>query len=171
MRAPTPSQTVGPFFRFGMAWASRREVVPPESSGAIHLNGRVLDGDGEPVPDAVVEIFGADLAGGFPPGWDGFGRCLTDTKGRYGFVTVKPGSVDGYQAPHLDVSVFARGLLQRLVTRIYFPGEEEANAADPLLSNIGDRQRAATLVAVPSEGELVFDVRLQGERETVFLAW
>ncbi len=159
---PTPSQTIGPFFRFGMEWLSGRAIPEAEPPGALTVTGRVLDGDGEPVPDALVEA------------WQGsvFARSLTDAEGRFRFVTVKPTPAAGGQAPHVEVSVFARGLLQRLWTRLYFPDEAAANEADPLLGAVGDPARAATLVAVPGEdGGVVFDVRLQGEGETVFFAW
>jgi protocatechuate 3,4-dioxygenase alpha subunit len=171
MTATTPSQTIGPFFRFGLAWLQECELVAADSPDAIVIAGQVLDGDGVAVPDAVIELYQPDAAGGWPPGWRGFARRLTDQYGRYRFVTVKPGRVDQRQAPHIDVSVFARGLLQRLVTRIYFPDEEASNAADPLLGSIAQPERAATLVAVVDGGELAFDIRLQGHGETVFLAW
>ncbi len=172
--APTPSQTVGPFFRFGFAWLSpSRHLVAPGSDGAVGVSGRLLDGGGVAVPDGVVEIWQADAGGGFPPdsraGWTGFGRDLTDEDGRYSFTTVAPGPVDGYQSPHIDVTVFARGLLQRLVTRIYLPGDA-ANDADPVLASV-DPVRRSTLIAEPDGRDLRFDIRLQGERETVFFAW
>jgi protocatechuate 3,4-dioxygenase alpha subunit len=183
-RPPTASQTIGPFFRFGMAWAVSRELVDPASPGAVVIEGRVLDGDGAPVPDAMVEIWQADAGGRFPPdsgpgsgvratqaGWSGFGRDLTDAVGHFRFVTVPPGPVDDHQAPHIDVSVFARGLLQRVVTRLYLPGDADAHGRDPLLSSIADPARRATLVAVDDGSRLLFDVRLQGDRETVFLDW
>ena len=171
--APTPSQTVGPFFGFAFDKVGRPDLVPPGSPGSVHIEGRVLDGAGEPVPDAVVELWQADAAGRFPDdGW-GFGRCLTDPAGGYCFTTVRPGPVDAVQAPHLDLSIFARGLLQRLVTRVYFPDHEAANAADPVLRAVADPARRATLVARagPDASVLTFDVRLQGEGETVFFAW
>ena len=161
--APTPSQTIGPFFGFGLAWLHGRQLVPPESPGAVVISGRVLDGTGAPVPDAVVEMFQV--------GPQRFGRALTDPAGRYRFVTTKPGPVDERQAPHLEVSVFARGLLQRCWTRCYFPDEGVANRADPLLQAIPDPDRVATLVAVSEAGALRFDIRLQGEQETVFFDW
>lgn len=172
MTAPTPSQTVGPFFSFGLAWLSPGHLVEPGSSGSLRLTGRVLDGDG-PVPDAVVEIWQADGHGRFPPdsegAWTGFGRSLTDGTGAYRFTTVAPGRVDADQAPHVDLSVFARGLLQRVVTRMYLPGHP-ANDADPVLAATG-ADRRHTLIAEADGDDLHFDVRLTGERETVFFTW
>jgi protocatechuate 3,4-dioxygenase alpha subunit len=171
--APTPSQTVGPFFDLGFRWLDGSELVPASHPGAIRIEGQVLDGRGDPVPDAVIEIFQADEHGHFPPAtataWRGFGRCLCDESGHYHFVTVKPGSLGGDAAPHIDVSVFARGLLQRLVTRCYF-GDEGANADDPLLHGIGG-DRASTLLARADQGAYRFDIHLQGAKETAFFAW
>jgi protocatechuate 3,4-dioxygenase alpha subunit len=135
----TPSQTVGPFLSIGLTW----------------LHGHLVVAD--------------DPRGASGSGFEGFGRCATDGEGRYEIVTVKPGALGDGQAPHIDVSVFARGLLDRVVTRIYFPDETAANAADPLLSALPP-ERAATLVADSAgEGALRFDIRLQGDGETVFL--
>jgi protocatechuate 3,4-dioxygenase alpha subunit len=158
----TPSQTIGPFFAVGLLWPDGPEVVADGTPGAVWVGGRVLDGAGDPVPDALVETWQAD----------GFGRCPTDAEGRWAIRTVKPESLPGGGgAPHLEVSVFARGLLNRVVTRIYFPDEPEANAADPLLASIQDPDARARLVAVADgEGGLGFDIHLQGERETPFLA-
>jgi protocatechuate 3,4-dioxygenase alpha subunit len=184
----TPSQTVGPFFAIGLPWPDGPYVVPEGSPGAIVITGRVTDGAGEPVPDALVETWQAGADGGFghpddprqpgPPGdasapCRGFGRCATDDDGRYRIVTVRPAPLpagDGaVEAPHIDVSVFARGLLDRVVTRIYFPDEPDANAADPVLSSVDERLRRNTLVAVlDGPGVYRFDVRLQGDGETVF---
>jgi protocatechuate 3,4-dioxygenase, alpha subunit len=175
----TPSQTVGPFLSLGLTWPKGHLVVPEGSPGAIRISGVVTDGAGDVVTDAIVETWQADADGRFDhpddprgasgSGFQGFGRCATDQDGRYQIVTVKPGAVGDGQAPHIDVSVFARGLLDRVVTRIYFPDEAEANGIDPLLSSLPP-ERAATLVARQAgEGELRFDVRLQGEGETVFL--
>jgi protocatechuate 3,4-dioxygenase alpha subunit len=172
--APTPSQTVGPFFDIGFRWLHTPELVGPSVPGAIRIAGGVFDGVGDPIPDAVVEIFQADPEGRFPPetetGWRGFGRCLSDPDGGFRFVTVKPGSVAPGSAPHVDVSVFARGLLQRLVTRCYFGDEEQANAADEVLRSLDDGV-AATLVAPAEDGTYRFDIHLQGEKETAFFAW
>jgi len=161
MTGATPSQTVGPFFSFGLVNANL--VVAPGDAAPVRLEGRVVDGAGTGVPDAVVEILSAA----------GFGRCLTEADGRYRFVVSKPAPIrhpDGtVEAPHLDVSVFARGLLQRVATRVYFPGDE-ANDADPVLGSIDDADVRATLVAHAGDGALHFDVHLQGPQETAFFA-
>jgi protocatechuate 3,4-dioxygenase, alpha subunit len=180
----TPSQTVGPFFGFALFERVGNELVAPDAPGAITIVGEVIDGNGDVVPDAVVEVWQANEAGRYADpadprhdlplsdGFTGFGRSDTGSGG-FSFVTVKPGRVPGadgaLQAPHVDVAVFARGLLDRLVTRLYFPDEAEANAADPLLSML-EPSDAATLVAVPDGDGLRFDITLQGERQTVFLA-
>jgi protocatechuate 3,4-dioxygenase alpha subunit len=182
----TPSQTVGPFFAIGLPWPDGPQVVAEGTDGAIVITGRVLDGAGEPVPDALVETWQAapdgsfahpddprDGSGAAAPAFRGFGRCPTSPGGEYRIVTLRPAALpsgDGRaEAPHLDVSVFARGLLDRVVTRIYFPDEEEANAADPVLSSLPERSRRHTLVAAPDgPGQFRFDIRLQGEGETVF---
>jgi protocatechuate 3,4-dioxygenase, alpha subunit len=168
----TPSSTVGPFFSVALLDVLGPELVESASPGAIRIEGVVRDGAGDAVRDAMLEIWQADPEGRYSPG-SGFGRCGTDADGRFHFVTVKPGRVPGPdgrpQAPHLALGVFARGLLKRLATRIYFPDEAEANAVDPVLSELDDAARA-TLVARQEEGVLRFDVRLQGEGETTFLA-
>jgi protocatechuate 3,4-dioxygenase alpha subunit len=165
---PTPSQTVGPFFSFGLLDLERSELVPPEDAEAIRVRGRVLDGDGEPVPDAMVEIWQADPGGRYVEGF-GWARSGCDEQGRFSFVTVKPGRVpdeqDGLQAPHLSVLVFARGLLKPVRTRLYFP-DEESNAEDRVLASLAEDERAR-LIARPG---LVFDVRLQGPEQTPFFA-
>ncbi|MCE6995256.1 protocatechuate 3,4-dioxygenase subunit alpha [Saccharothrix sp. S26] len=179
----TPSQTVGPFFSFGLEWADGPFVVPEGTPGAFRIGGTVYDGAGAPVPDAVVETWQADPDGRFahpddPRGavrWKdfrGFGRSATDPEGRYSLLTVKPGPLPaaggggGWEAPHLNVSVFCRGMLVRLVTRIYFP-DEEANAEDPVLTSV-EESRRATLVAASAPHGYRFDIHLQGEHETVF---
>ena len=165
---PTPSQTIGPFFRFALDWMAERDLVPAGHPGRVVVSGRVLDGDDQPVPDAVIEIWQA--AGIDPPsGWSGFGRYLTDVDGRYRFATAKPAD-PRHQAPHIEVSVFARGLLQRLATRIYFPDELNANRSDPLLRLV-PAVRRDTLIASDDGAVLHFDIRLQGPHETVFLAY
>ncbi len=163
----TPAQTVGPYFALGLCVAPQNEVVPGGTAGAIVLEGRILDGEGAPVSDAMVELWQADGSGAYRSDF-GWARCGTDGDGRYSFVTVKPGPVEG-QAPHLVLLVFMRGLLKPVLTRVYFPDEIEANAADPVLGAVPEEDRA-TLVAEPTESGLRFDVRLQGERQTVFFA-
>jgi protocatechuate 3,4-dioxygenase, alpha subunit len=178
--ATTPSQTVGPFFAVALPWSDGPHVVPDGTAGAIRIGGWVLDGAGAPVPDALVETWQADPEGRFdhpedPPGrvsgFRGFGRCPTDDAGRWAVVTLKPGPVPapdgGEQAPHIAVSILARGLLNRVVTRIYFGDEAEANAADPVLAALADPDRA-TLIAAPVDGGYAIDFRLQGDGETVF---
>jgi protocatechuate 3,4-dioxygenase alpha subunit len=184
---PTPSQTVGPFFHIGVDESFiGPELVPRDHPEALVLFGTVTDGQGAPVSDSMIEIWQANPAGRYAhpedtreelpltDGFNGFGRCVTDADGRYELVTLKPGQVPGRngepQAPHIEMSVFARGLLKRLVTRIYFPDEAEANAADPVLSSVEDPKARATLVAVEEDGGLRFDIKLQGERETTFFA-
>jgi len=175
---PTASQTIGPFLSIGVRPLERPEVVQAGTQGAFVLRGRVLDGAGSGVGEGVVELWQAAPDGSFDASTqaDGsaswFGRSLTDAEGRFHFVTMKPGArrgPGGAEAPHLELLVFGRGLLRPVRTRAYFPDEEAANAADPVLSRV-PAQRRATLVAHPEGDELVFDVRLQGVGETVFFA-
>ena len=176
----TPSQTVGPFFAIGLPWPEGPYVVPEGTQGAIWLRGTVYDGAGEPVPDALIETWQADPDGRFAgprnpgdehAGFRGFGRASAEPAGEFAIFTVKPGILaaeDGsYQAPHIDATVFARGLLKHAVTRVYFGDEEAANAADPVLSAL-DPGRRASLIASHTDDGYRFDVRLQGEGETVF---
>lgn len=166
----TPSQTVGPFFAIGLPWDDGPLVVPRDAPGAITISGTVYDGAGEPVPDALIETWQADPS---LEDFRGFGRAATDEHGAFEIVTLKPGRVPwpdgGEQAPHIDVSVLARGLLHRCVTRIYFADEAEANAADPLLGSV-PADRRATLLAQSTADAYAFDICLQGEHETVFFA-
>jgi len=155
----TPSQTVGPFFSLGLLDQSSNELV----AGGIRITGRVLDGGGEPVPDAMLEMWQADEQGRYRPDF-GWGRSGCDAEGRYSFVTCKPGAVEG-QAPHITLMVFARGLLKPVLTRLYFPDEEEANAGDRVLAAV---EQPETLVARNSGDKLEFDIRLQGDLETAF---
>jgi protocatechuate 3,4-dioxygenase alpha subunit len=181
-----PSQTVGPYLSIGLLRAPiTPEVVDPADPRALRIHGTLLDGAGAPVPDGMIEIWQANAAGRYAhpaddrsepaleQGFLGFGRAGTVDEGRFEFVTVKPGPVPwpdgGLQAPHIVVGVFARGLLKRAVTRIYFPDEEEANAADPVLSSLGETARA-TLVAKLDGDRLRFDIRLQGPGQTTFFA-
>ena len=188
-RFPTPSQTIGPFFAHGLGpgWP---DLTGGAEGARIAVEGRVLDGDSKPVPDAMLEIWQADAQGRYPgpsplhetgapsgaPAFRGFGRALTDARGEYRFTTIKPGRVPGpggaQQAPHLNVTIFARGLLRQLTTRIYF-ADEPSNETDPILATVADPGARRTLVAAPQGGSSKtalyrFDVILQGEGETAF---
>jgi protocatechuate 3,4-dioxygenase alpha subunit len=166
---PTPSQTVGPFFSFGLLAADASELVPRDAPDAVTLSGRVIDGQGEPVPDAMVELWQADEQGRYRPDF-GWGRSGTDAEGRYSFLIRKPGRVrddeGGLQAPHLSLLVFARGLLKPVRTRVYFP-DEAANGDDRVLAALPEDDRT-TLIARARNGGLEFDVRLQGDAQTTF---
>lgn len=157
----TPSQTVGPFFGFALPFQA--DAAAAAGDQALRIEGRLLDGEGAPVTDGLLEVWEADQ----------FARCRTDSEGAYHFQVNKPPALIGPQgipfAPHLNVTVFARGLLRHLVTRIYFPDEEAANAADPVLARI-DPARRATLVARGGAPVLRFHVYLQGDDETVFFS-
>ena len=160
-RPPTPSQTVGPFFGIGLPFPGDSEAVAPSDAGRVRIEGRLLDGEGAPVSDGLLELWQGDQ----------FARCRTDPEGAFHCTVRKPGPLPGpegrTQAPHLNVTVFARGLLRHLATRLYFPDEATANAADPVLERI-DPGRRHTLIARQDATALQFDVRLQGEGETVF---
>jgi protocatechuate 3,4-dioxygenase alpha subunit len=179
-----PSQTIGPFFHYALFEEDLSELVAPDRPDGIRVEGKIFDGAGAVVPDAMVEIWQANPAGRYRHPEDdrdevpldenflGFGRVPTDENGGFSFVTVKPGVVPGpdgvSQAPHILVSIFARGVLKRLATRIYFPDEDEANEHDPVLASIEDPEQRSTLVARSEDGAFRFDIRLQGEKETVF---
>lgn len=176
MSGLTPSQTVGPYFRIGLDWPDASALVDAERTpGAITLFGRVLDGDGAPVPDGLIEIWQADAAGHYQAqasaSFRGLGRAALDADGSYRFVTVKPGRVpapDGrLQAPHINLTLFARGLLVHLRTRVYFADETAANAEDPVLALVAPRRRG-TLLATPDRRQYCLDIHLQGAQETVF---
>jgi protocatechuate 3,4-dioxygenase alpha subunit len=187
----TPSQTVGPYLHLGLTQGAygAREVFSPTIADAgmpgthLRIEGRIFDGEGVAMPDAVIELWQADHQGRYAHPADGrplasnsfrgFGRCATGKDGGFAFATVKPGPVPGpdgkTQAPHINVGVFARGMLKRLMTRIYFAGEA-ANAADPILALV-PAERRDTLLAKPDParpGVLRFDIRLHGAGETVF---
>ncbi|WP_246190453.1 protocatechuate 3,4-dioxygenase subunit alpha [Agromyces agglutinans] len=175
----TPSQTVGPFFGYALPYAGGPEVRAAWQPDAIRLHGVVLDGAGAPISDAIIEIWGADASGRTSTergsfhrdqhGFTGFGRSAVDRDGRYSFTTVKPGAMRDGSAPYVLIAVFGRGVTHHLFTRAYFGDEPSANATDPLLVSV-DPARRDTLVAVPDAPRSYrFDLRLQGERETVFL--
>jgi protocatechuate 3,4-dioxygenase alpha subunit len=165
----TASQTIGPFWHLlaDPAWSDLTRFGA--DGAAITIAGTVRDGAGAPVTDACVELFQADP----PPRPDfrGFGRCATDERGRYRFVTVKPGPIlqgGSWQAPHLSLVLFARGLLHHLTTRLYFP-DDASNAADTVLSAVDAKRRNTLLATQSGEGRWIFDIVLQGDAETVFL--
>jgi protocatechuate 3,4-dioxygenase, alpha subunit len=163
----TPAQTVGPFLSLGLAWPDGPHAVDPATPGALRIGGRLFDGNGDPVGDGLLETWQV------APAIRGFGRCLTDGTGAWEIITLKPGALETaegeMEAPHLDVSVFARGLLHRLVTRIYFADEDTANAADPVLQDL-PADRRGTLIAEPIEAGYRLDIYLQGPNETAFFA-
>ena len=182
----TPSQTVGPFLHLALTWDHGNLVVPRDFPGAIRIIGTLYDGNGDVVPDGLIETWQADPDGRFshpddprgsvpaPDGFIGFGRASTLDGGNYEIVTAKPGSTPAEngatEAPHLNVSVFARGMLDRTVTRAYFSDEEDANATDPVLSTV-DQDRRARLIAVADPAgpsTYRYDIHLQGEHESVF---
>jgi protocatechuate 3,4-dioxygenase, alpha subunit len=179
----TPSQTVGPYFAIGVPFEGGNLIVGEDIPGAIRIGGTIYDGHGEIIPDHLIEFWQPDPEGRFADiygygetstleGFRGFGRYgVEDGDGTYSMVTVKPGRVPGpsgqLQAPHIDVTLFARGMLNRVVTRIYFADEAEANAGDPVLATVPAARRN-TLLAQPAEGGYRFDIRLQGAGETVF---
>jgi protocatechuate 3,4-dioxygenase alpha subunit len=160
---PTPSQTVGPFFGFALPFEADAETVDIGAPGALRIEGRLLDGGGDPVPDGLLEVWQGDQ----------FARCRTDAEGAFHLRVRRPPPAPGPdgrpQAPHLNVTIFARGLLKHLLTRVYFPDEAASNAADPVLMLV-EEDRRQTLVAREEAGVLLFDIHLQGPAETVFFA-
>lgn len=192
MTGLTPSQTVGPFFAYGLTpngeyqWNDvfTNNLITPDVTGEqIRIEGQVFDGDGAPVPDSMLEIWQADSQGRFADPQDkralpnaafkGFGRCGANPKGEFAFDTIKPGQVPGpdgkLQAPHILMAVFARGMLLQLYTRIYFDDEAERNAADPVLALVPADRRDTLIARRSGNGKVYrFDIRLQGEGETVF---
>lgn len=179
----TTSQTVGPFLRIGLEWMVLENIAPQGVPGErVTIEGRVSDGDGKPVNDAAVEIWQANSRGKYASpadtqdkpldrGFRGYGRSLTDDAGAFRFRTIKPGRVPGPQgkdqAPHLNVTIFMRGLLKQLVTRVYFP-DEPANADDPILGLVPAERRATLIARKRADGALEWNVALQGRNETVF---
>jgi protocatechuate 3,4-dioxygenase alpha subunit len=185
---PTPSQTVGPFYGIALPFPGGEEVAPLGHPDTVTVHGYVYDGEGGPLPDALVEVWGPDPEGNLPAvdgsmrrdpatggflgrngaEFTGFGRIQTDADGHWYVRTLRPGA-RGQNAPYLSVCVFARGLLVHLYTRIYLPGDEAAAATDPLLSRLDEERRGTLIAAREAGGAYRFDIRLQGEGETVFL--
>jgi protocatechuate 3,4-dioxygenase alpha subunit len=176
---PTPGQTVGPFYHFALPYPDGEHLVPPGSPGSVRLHGRVTDGHGVGIQDAMLEIWQADASGHLvqrdgsltrdPGRFTGFGRTSTWRDGGYSFTTVTPGATSEGNAPFIAMVVFARGLLNRLFTRVYLPDEAEALSRDPFLSSLDEGRRSTLIAAREADGSYRFDVRLQGEDETVFL--
>jgi len=187
MRKQTPSQTVGPFYAIALTRKPMNILATEAAQGQrIRVEGRVFDGDGQPIPDVMVEIWQANAYGRYnhpedkqekplDQSFTGWGRSGTDKNCFYSFETIKPGSVpganDSVQAPHVNVTIFARGMLSHAYTRMYF-ADEPANETDPVLNSIKNKARRQTLIAdrADKDGKTVyhFDIRLQGENETVF---
>jgi protocatechuate 3,4-dioxygenase, alpha subunit len=179
----TTSQTIGPYLRIGLEWMVIEDLAPQGVAGErLRIEGRVLDGDGKPVNDAAVEIWQANSRGKYASpedaqakpveqGFRGYGRSLTDEAGAFRFRTIKPGRVPGpdgkLQAPHLTVTIFMRGLLKQLQTRIYFP-DDPANGEDAVLSLIPAERRGTLIARTRGDGALEWNVVLQGKNETVF---
>jgi len=176
----TPSQTVGPFFGYALPYEGGAELVPGHHPAAIRLHGSVIDGAGEPIPDALIEIWQADADGrvsrerssldrdGFT--FTGFGRAAVNLAGHYTFTTVKPGRI-GEAAPYVLVTVFARGLTHHLFTRVYFPGDAALHETDAVLSGLAAERRATLIAVQDGPASYRFDIRVQGDDETVFLSF
>ena len=176
---PTPGQTVGPFYGYALPYNKDRELLAPGSPGSIRLQGTVYDGAGHPIPDAILEIWQPDAEGnivhrtgslvrdGYT--FTGFGRSAVGNTGVYTFTTVNPGPTEPGAAAFISVAVFARGLMNRLFTRVYLPENGEALAKDPLLSSLDPERRKTLIARRDADGGLTWDIRLQGEGETVFL--
>jgi protocatechuate 3,4-dioxygenase alpha subunit len=177
--SPTPGQTVGPFFGYALPFEGGGQLVPHSHPGAVRLHGTVYDGAGEPVPDAIIEVWQADAAGTVAQaegsrardGWTftGFGRMPVDDTGHYSFTTVRPGPGPDGGPAFFAIAVLARGLLHRLLTRAYLSLDDAVAAGDPVLTSVPEDRRH-TLVVREDEHGFVFDIRLQGKDETVFLA-
>ncbi|GAA4058018.1 protocatechuate 3,4-dioxygenase subunit alpha [Streptomyces shaanxiensis] len=185
---PTPSHTVGPFYGHALPFPGGGDIAPVGHPDTIVLQGYILDGEGNPLPDAFVELWGADPDGNVPQAdgsmrrdpasggflgrngveFTGWGRIQTDANGHWSARTLRPGA-RGQSAPYISVCVFARGLLVHLFTRIYLPGDEAALAADPLLARLDEARRDTLIAEDRGDGTYRFDIRLQGEGETVFL--
>ena len=175
----TPSQTIGPFFGYALPYEGGPQVAAPWQPNAIRLHGTVFDGAGDPVPDAIIEIWHADSDGtvitaqgsldrdGYTV--TGFGRAAVDRAGHYTFSTIKPGPMRADAAPYILVTIFARGLTHHLYTRCYFGDEEQRNAGDALLTGLPDDRRATLVGVLDAPQSYRFDIRLQGDGETVFL--
>ncbi|MFD5335422.1 protocatechuate 3,4-dioxygenase subunit alpha [Streptomyces hawaiiensis] len=185
---PTPSHTVGPFYGHALPFRGGEDIAPLGHPDTVTVHGYVTDGEGKPLPDALIELWGPDPEGNLPTAdgsmrrdpasggflgrngveFTGWGRIQTDANGHWYARTLRPGA-RGRNAPYISVCVFARGLLLHLYTRIHLPGDAAALAADPLLSGLEDARRDTLIAVEEGDGTYRFDIRLQGEGETVFL--
>lgn len=178
---PTPGQTVGPFYGYALPYDKDNELVNQGHPNSVRLHGVVYDGKGEAIPDAPLEIWQADEQGnvvsregslvrdGYT--FTGWGRTAVDNAGHYTFTTLNPGATEAGKAPFIMLTVFARGLMNRLFTRIYLPEDAEALASDPPLSSLSEAERKTLIATREDDGSLRLDLRLQGEDETVFLSY
>ncbi|MDQ6751924.1 MAG: protocatechuate 3,4-dioxygenase subunit alpha [Actinomycetota bacterium] len=179
--AATPGQTIGPFFEYALPYDKDSELVSQARAGAVRLHGTVSDGHGDPIPDALLEIWQADGDGGIAQAsgslvrdgytFTGWGRESVDNEGHFTFTTLNPGPTEPGAAPFIAVVVFARGLLNKLHTRVYLPEDTEALAKDPLLSALPEERRRTLIGRREANGDLLWDIRLQGTDETVFLTF
>ncbi|MGX1592255.1 protocatechuate 3,4-dioxygenase subunit alpha [Glutamicibacter sp. NPDC055491] len=179
--APTPGQTIGPFYGYALPFEKDNELLNQAHPNSVRLHGVVCDGNGEIIPDSLLEIWQADEHGnvvsregslvrdGYT--FTGWGRAAVDNAGHYTFTTVNPGATDEGKAPFIMLTVFARGLLNRLFTRIYLPEDTTALARDPLLVSLSEAERSTLIATREADGSLRFDIRLQGENETAFLSY
>jgi protocatechuate 3,4-dioxygenase, alpha subunit len=177
----TPGQTIGPFYGYALPFEKGGQLVHRAHPGSIRLHGVVIDGNGDPIPDSMLEIWQADENGRISRAdgslvrddftFTGWGRVAVDNVGHYTFTTVNPGATEDGKAPFISLVVFARGLLNRLFTRIYLPEDTEALANDPLLSSLPEDRRRTLIAEREPNGDLRFDIRLQGGDETVFLSF
>lgn len=178
---PTPGQTIGPFYGYALPFEKDNELVNQANPNSVRLHGVITDGNGDVIPDSLLEIWQADENGnvvsrdgslvrdGYT--FTGWGRVAVDNVGHYTFTTVNPGPTEEGKAPFIMLTVFARGLLNRLFTRIYLPEDTEALANDPLLASLSVDERKTLIATREEDGSLRFDIRLQGEDETVFLSY
>ena len=178
---PTPGQTIGPFFHYALPYDRDRELIAPGHASAVRLHGYVYDGHGDAVPDALIEIRQADSDGNIPAiegslrrdgmTFTGWGRSTTDPNGHYYFTTLMAAPTMPGSAPFIAVTLFARGLLNRLFTRIYLPGDPETLVGDSLLASLDPAERDTLIAKREDDGSLRFDIRFQGDAETVFLTY
>lgn len=177
----TPGQTIGPFYGYALPFEKDNQLLSPGMPGSVRLQGTVTDGAGDPIPDALLEIWQADADGNIPQRagslvrdgytFTGWGRTAVDNVGNYTFTTVNPGPAEEGAAPFISFVIFARGLLNKLHTRMYLPDDEEALARDTLLSSLSEERRRTLIATREADGGLRWNISLQGRDETVFLSF